>query len=443
MEFLVLIIQIAFIIIATVRFKLHPVISLVLAAIFGGFGFGLTPAEITTNISSGFGNTLSSIGLVIAFGTVIGIFLERTGGTKVIAMSILKMVGLKRSALALNLAGFVISIPVYCDSGFVILSSLNKALAKKTGLPVLFFAIALATGLYSAHVFVPPTPGPLAAASILDADLGAVLLLGLIVALPVSLAGYFWSLWVGKNLLPEAETENHNKLTEENDTIVSITPFQSFLPILVPIILIAFKSIADYPSKPMGEGWLSATMIFFGNPTIALLVGVLVVLVINRSLKSYDSGDWMKEAMKQAGAIILITGAGGAFGQIIRSIDFATMLGFTSNSGIGGLFICFGIAALLKTAQGSSTVSIITTAAIVAPLITTFGLEDSNEKALAVLAIGAGAMTVSHVNDSYFWVVSQFSNMKLKTALKGHTLATLFQGLVAILLISSLLLIIR
>lgn len=442
MEFFVLFLQIVFIIVATVRFKLHPVIPLIIASIFGGFGFGLTPAEITTNISNGFGNTLSSIGLVIAFGTIIGIFLERTGGTKVLAISILNLVGLKRSALALNLAGFVISIPVYCDSGFVILSSLNKALAKKTGLPVLLFAIALATGLYSAHVFVPPTPGPLAAAAILEADLGKVLLLGLIVALPVSLTGYLWSMWMGKRLVPETTIEEANE-NEDLDQIPLITPFQAFLPILAPIMLIALKSIADYPSKPFGEGWLGSTLIFLGNPTIALLIGVLLILTINSSIKGSNSSDWMKEAMRQAGAIILITGAGGAFGQIIRSIDFASMIGFTSSSGIGGLFICFVIAALLKTAQGSSTVSIITTAAIVAPLLTTFGLDGSNEKALVVMAIGGGAMTVSHVNDSYFWVVSQFSDMKLKTALKGHTIATLFQGLIALSIILLVLVIIQ
>ena len=167
MEFFVLILVVFFIILATIKFKVHPVISLVLAAIFSGLGLGLQPTEITGAISKGFGNTLSGIGLVIAFGTIIGIYLEKTGGTKVMAESIVKVIGLKRSALALNLAGFVISIPVYCDSGFVILSPLNKALSKKSGTSYLVFAIALATGLYSAHVFVPPTPGPLAAASIL------------------------------------------------------------------------------------------------------------------------------------------------------------------------------------------------------------------------------------------------------------------------------------
>ena len=154
-----MILVVLFIILATVQFKMHPIFSLTIAAVASGFLLGLSPKDVMNTIGEGFGKTLSSIGLVIAFGTVIGIYLEKTGATKVLANSVLKVVGLKRSPLAINLAGYIISIPVFCDSGFIILSSLNKALSKKTGIPVLVFAIALATGLYAAHVFVPPTPG--------------------------------------------------------------------------------------------------------------------------------------------------------------------------------------------------------------------------------------------------------------------------------------------
>ena len=430
MEFFVLILVVFFIILATIKFKVHPVISLILAAIFSGLGLGLQPTEITGAISKGFGNTLSGIGLVIAFGTIIGIYLEKTGGTKVMAESIVKVIGLKRSALALNLAGFVISIPVYCDSGFVILSPLNKALSKKSGTPYLVFAIALATGLYSAHVFVPPTPGPLAAASILDADLGTVLLLGLAVALPVSIAGYFWARFMGQNL-KEGKEETTDEKAVGSEARPKISALQAFLPIVTPVVLIALKSVSDYPAHPFGEGVFFKVFSFLGSPSIALLIGVFFAFWAGRKVDQ-DKEPWMIEALKQAGLIILITGAGGAFGEVIRSFDFASALNLSSTSGVGGLLICFVIAAILKTAQGSSTVAIITTSAIIAPLLGVFGLGGMNQKALAVLAIGAGAMTVSHVNDSYFWVVSQFSGMTVKTALKGHTLATLFQGVVAI-----------
>ena len=436
MELLILLLVVAFIIVATVCYKMHPVLSLTIAAILSGFLLGLSPEGIMKIIGEGFGKTLSGIGLVIAFGTVIGIFLEKTGSTKVMANTLLNWVGLKRSPLALNLAGFIISIPVFCDSGFIILSSLNKALSKKTGIPILVFAIALGTGLYAAHVFVPPTPGPLAAAAILGADLGMVLLMGFIVAIPVSLAGYIWAKYIGisLNVAKELEVEHtiETKLEKEQ---YNVKPFQAFLPLLVPVVLIALKSIADYPTKPLGEAIVFQVISFLGSPVIALFIGVFLSFPLAKNANSKLKNDWITSAFKQAGLIILITGAGGAFGAILRTIDINEVLNLQSTSGFGGLLSCFFIAAVLKTAQGSSTVAIITTAAIIAPLLTTFGLSSITDKALGVLAVGAGAMTVSHINDSYFWVVSQFSNMDVKTALKGHTMATLFQGLTGILVI--------
>ena len=360
--------------------------------------------------------------------------MEKTGSTKVLTEAVLKVVGLKRSPLAINLAGFVVSIPVFCDSGYIILSSLNKSLSKKSSIPILFFAIALASGLYAAHVFVPPTPGPLAAAAILDADLGTVLLLGLLVAIPVSITGYFWARFISgyiKTSKVEPELENEQMV----ETGHSPTAFQAFLPLIVPLVLIALQSVANYPTKPFGEGYLFRITDFLGNPIIALLLGVFLAFSLGRKHPSKEKQSWITEAFKQAGLIVLITGAGGAFGAILRTVDIASVLNITTTSGMGGLLFCFGIAAVLKTAQGSSTVSIITTAAIAAPLLTTFGLESIVEKALGVLAIGAGAMTVSHINDSYFWVVSQFSNLDVRNALKGHTMASFFQGVVGISII--------
>ncbi|UBZ14129.1 GntP family permease [Flagellimonas marinaquae] len=432
MELLVLGVVVLFIVIATVKFKMHPIFSLTIAAIASGFFLGMAPKSIMSTMAEGFGNTLSGIGLVIAFGTVIGIYLEKTGSTQVLANSILGIIGLKRSPLAMNLAGFVISIPVYCDSGYIILSSLNKAISKKTGIPVLVFAIALATGLYSAHVFVPPTPGPLAAAAILDADLGMVLIFGLLVAIPVSIAGYFWARFIGKSLQEDEILET----AETKEKVPStVQPFQAFLPLLVPIILIALKSVADYPTHPLGDGWAFSVLGFLGSPVIALLIGVFFAFALGRKVPSEVKKEWVPEAFKQAGAIVLITGAGGAFGAILRTMDIASIINLESSTGVGGLLIAFAISTVLKTAQGSSTVAIITTSAIIAPLLETFGLVSITDKALAVLAIGAGAMTVSHINDSYFWVVSQFSHMKVKTALRGHTLGTLVQGVVGILMI--------
>ncbi len=435
MELIIVLFVILFIIISTVKFKLHPVLSLTIAAIASGFFLGMNTKEVMEHIANGFGKTLSGIGLVIAFGSIIGIYLEKTGGAKVLTDTLLKWVGLKRSPLAINLAGFIVSIPVFCDSGFIILSSLNKALSKKSRIPIAFFAVALASGLYAAHVFVPPTPGPLAAAAILDADLGTVLIFGLLVAIPVCLTGYLWARFISGYINIAVD---ENSIEEEESVSNKPSAFKAFLPLLIPLILIALKSVMNYPTRPLGDGKFFQLIDFLGSPVIALLFGVFLAFLLGKNHTSAQKQDWISTALKQAGLIVLITGAGGAFGAVLRTIDIASILNLESTSGIGGLLICFAIAAVLKTAQGSSTVSIITTAAIAAPLLATFGLETDMAKALAVLAIGAGAMTVSHINDSYFWVVSKFSGMNVKNALKGHTMATLFQGLVGILLITFL-----
>ena len=426
------------IVFVTIKYKVHPVFSLIIASIVVGFLFGFDTELIIKSITDGFGKTLSSIGLIIAFGTTIGIFLENNGGTQLIAEKILSKVSSKRSPLAMNIIGFIISIPVFCDSGFVILSSLNKALTKKTGISLAVFAVALSTGLYAAHVFVPPTPGPLAAAAVIDADLGLVMLLGLAVAIPVSFTGYLWASYIGKSIIVEEniEVEEINIQAPKEKIEVNNSGFLlTILPLLLPIILIALKSIAEYPTFPFGKGLVFKSIAFIGQPIIALLLGVLLVFISSAKAKIETKNKWVLKALKESGSIILVTGAGGAFGSVLRASDLASIVEPDSSFVISGLLIAFMLAALLKTAQGSSTVAIITTAAIISPLLVSFGLETEFEKALAVLAVGAGAMTVSHINDSYFWVVSQFSHLNVKSALKSHTMATLFQGIAGIIIL--------
>lgn len=433
--FITLLVVLISIVFATIKFKVHPVFSLIIASIAIGFLFDFEAELIISSISEGFGKTLSSIGLVIAFGTTIGIFLENNGGTKAIAEKILKVIPVKKSPLAMSIIGFIISIPVFCDSGFVILSSLNKALSRKTGIKLAVFAIALSTGLYAAHVFVPPTPGPLAAAAVIEADLGLVMLLGFLVAIPVSLIGLLWASVIGKTI-----TTENNVGTEETSSDLSVSGSNkglesSLLPLILPIILIALKTIVEYPSYPIGKEVLFNVITFIGEPIIALLIGVILIFINTRNVNLEEKNKWVIRSLKESGSIILVTGAGGAFGNVLRASELSSMIEPGNSFVISGLFIAFLLAALLKTAQGSSTVSIITSAAIMAPLLANFGLVTDLEKALAVLAIGAGAMTVSHINDSYFWVVSQFSHLNVKSALKSHTVATFFQGVTGILIL--------
>ncbi len=426
-----LIIVIALIVIAATKYKVHPFLSLLLASLVIGFFSGLDSVTIINKVTEGFGSTLKSIGIIIAFGTIIGAYLEKSGGAQSMANSILKFVGEKKSSLAMNITGFIVSIPVFCDSGFIILSTLNKALSKKTGIPLAVLAISLATGLYATHVFVPPTPGPLAAAATIGADLGLVLMMGLLVAIPSALAGFLWARKSGSKINIES---NYDIQKSDGQKLPKATG--SFAPIIVPIILIALKSIADYPSLPFGDSLLRDILSFIGNPVIALLIGVVLAFGLKKdNNKSSSHFDWVSSGLKSAGVIILITGAGGAFGNILRATDLGDVIGDSFSSWNAGIFLPFVIAAILKSAQGSSTVSIITTAAIVSPLLVSLGLDSEASKALVVLSIGAGAMTVSHVNDSYFWVVSQFTGMDTSAALRTHTLATLFQGISGVVII--------
>ncbi|SFZ89623.1 gluconate:H+ symporter, GntP family [Flaviramulus basaltis] len=438
MEILIaLVVVVVLMVIAASKYKFHPFLSLLMAGIVMGFVGGLTEEEITATLTSGFGKTLGSIGIIIAFGTIIGAYLEKSGGAKTMANWALNTIGKSRSVLAMNITGFIVSIPVYCDSGFIILSPLNKAISKSTKIPLTVLAVSLAAGLYTAHVFVPPTPGPLAATAALDADLGLVILLGLAVAFPVSLVGYFWAKYLQrryKNI--ETSTENKDEVSETDSQHQTIPKTSNtFMPIIIPIVLIALKSISDYPTHPFGEGVFSRITNFIGNPIIALLIGVFLAFKLKKNVKEATHFNWVTSGLKEAGIIILITGAGGAFGSILQATGIGDIIGSKFSNLNLGLFLPFIIAAVLKTAQGSSTVSIITTAAIIAPILESFGLDSSLGRALTVLAIGAGAMTVSHLNDSFFWVVAQFSGMDTPTALKTQTVSTLIQGFFGIILI--------
>ena len=429
----IILVVLVFIILAIAKFKIHPFIILLIAAVMVGFLIGLEPQEILGIISQGFGNTLSNIGIIIAFGAIIGTFLEKSGGTKKIASTLLRIIGTKKSPLAMNITGMIVSIPVFCDSAFIILSSLNKALSKKTGISLVVFTVALSTGLYVSHVFTPPTPGPLAAAAALEADLGLVILLGSILAIPTALVGYFWALRCNTPMATNQNitSDNIEKPTEKLPSLLTV-----IAPILIPILLIALQSIASYPSAPFDTGTLVDVLVFMGHPLTALFIGILfAVALVYKTTNGQERLGWISTSLQDAGIIILITGAGGALGNILRAAELGNLIETHFSEIQLGLFLPFILAAILKTAQGSSTVAIITTATIIAPLTPSLGLDTEIAKALAVLAIGAGSMTVSHINDSYFWVVSQFSGMTTKTTLKSHTLATFFQGIVAIVLL--------
>ncbi len=445
---LILVIAIIFIVVATSIIKLHPFMALLIAAYFVGIAGGLKLDTVGTIITNGFGSILAYIGIVIVLGTIIGIILEKSGAAVKMADVVLKVVGPKRPALAMSLIGWIVSIPVFCDSGFVILSALRKSVTRRTRTSAVTMSIALATGLYASHTLVPPTPGPIAAAANLGISnkLGIVILFGAFISIFTMFAGYFWAKFSGKRYKIAEDYENEklyaNGLDIEEETIEAKygklpNAYLAFAPIVVPIFFIAIGTIVNLPSLPFGGVNTSQYIIFnfLGQPLNALLIGFIFALFLLPKFNEETLYKWIGEGIFQAGPIILITGAGGAFGAIIKATPIAGYLG-TSLSGLGlGILVPFILSAALKTAQGSSTTALVTTSALMMPLLAPLGLDSTIGTVLTVMAIGAGALTVSHSNDSYFWVVSQFSGLDVKTAYKTQTVATLIQGIVTIIIV--------
>ncbi|WP_423800957.1 GntP family permease [Neobacillus sp. SAB-20_R2A] len=435
MLFLVLLIGVLLVVIATTKFKLHPFLSLLLGTFFVGFASGMPLMKIVENVNTGFGGLMGGIGLVIVFGTVIGTILEKSGAALRMAEVVLRVVGPKRPQLAMSLIGYIVSIPVFCDSGFVILSSLRKALAKRAKVAVASMSVALATGLYATHTLVPPTPGPIAAAGNIGASnfLGTIILIGLITAIPATIVGYFWATKVANKIEVEDDGEelNYDEIVRSFGKMPST--FLSFLPIVLPIVLIGIGSVVTFLGA---EGNIAKFLVFLGTPLVALLAGVIAAFALLPKFDEETLTKWVGEGLVESAPILLITGAGGAFGGVIKNTGIADAIQSWSIgdtfSGALFLLIPFIIAAALKTAQGSSTAALVITSSLIAPMLPTLGIEGAVPLALVVMAVGAGAMTVSHVNDSFFWVVTQFSGMKVTDAYKAQTMATLLQGAVTI-----------
>lgn len=439
-----LVLTILFIIFATAKLKWHPFLVLILSAFLVALFYQVPLNTVAKTISDGFGGILGYIGLVIVFGTIIGLILEKTGAAIVMAESVIKVLGPRFPTLTMSIVGAVVSVPVFCDSGYIILNSLKESLAKRLHVSSVAMSIALATGLYATHTYVPPTPGPIAAAGNLglESNLGLVIMVGVVVTAVAVLAGWWWS-----NRFLNATPDNINatdaqaatlpegiKTRDDYSKLPSAT--MAFLPIIVPIILICLSSVANFPSAPFGSGTLAEVLIFIGNPLTALLIGLfLSFLLIDSEQKTQQISDSISQGLVVAAPILLITGAGGAFGAMLKVTPIGDYLGSTLSALGLGIFMPFIVSAALKTAQGSTTVALVTTSAMVAPLLNQIGLDSELGRVFCVMAIGAGAMTISHANDSFFWIVSQFSRMSVAQAYKAHSMATGIQGVTSIVFI--------
>jgi len=426
-----LIVSILFIILTTSILKWHPFLSLILTAFgFGIFSGTMSLNEVVTAVNSGFGNTVGYIGIVILAGSIIGKFLEKSGGAFKLATGALKMVGKKNMPLAMSIVGYIVSIPVFCDSAFIVLSPLSKALARQIKITLAVIAMALSLGLYVTHSIIPPTPGPVAAAGILEADLGMVILLGLPVSITGLIIGWLFSVTFAKKYQVRADSGNEKNVLDDPGRGPSL--FKSLMPILIPILLIILRSVSELPSTPFGTGAVSIGVNFIGQPSVALLIGVGLAFLLPVKLEKdmLSTSGWLGQGIIAAATIIIVTGCGGAFGKVLQDSGIADVLK-DNLAGVRtlGIWLPMIIAASLKIAQGSGTVSIITTASLMAPLVPSLGLESPVARALVVVAIGAGSMIASHANDSYFWVVTQMSGMNVNQGYRLQTVGTLIVGI--------------
>ena len=421
-------------VVAIAKFKVHPFLSIMGVSILLALVAGIPLAQIPDVIAAGFSGTFSSIGIVIILGALIGSILEQTGAALKLADMVVKLVGKKNPELAIGLMGWVISIPVFCDSGFVILDPIRRAMVRRTGTSSVAMTVALSAGLYISHVLIPPTPGPIAAANTLGIGNHLLLVMGMGVLCSIFpiIAGLVYAKFIGKRVKSSDEATDSDEIVKTYEELIAEHGklpggVNSLAPLLIPVVLMALGTIASFCGF---TGTLLEVCTFLGKPIIALTVGTIFAIIqLATAKKMKDFYDITNSTLKTVGPILFVTAAGGVLGKVISSTTLVQYI--IDNAGFlmsFGIFFPFLLAAILKTAQGSSTVAITTTAGIMVPLLAPLGLDSTVMSALTVMAIGAGAMTVSHANDSYFWVVTNFGRMTPQQGYKTQTLLTLVMG---------------
>lgn len=432
LSFLLLLLAVGWIIVGTTRYKMHPFLVLLSASIFLAIGTGVPLKELPLLLGKGFGKTTQSIGLLILFGTIIGVVLEVSHATQTLAKVLLNALQKLPLPYAVSCIGYLVSIPVFCDSAFVILSSLNKSLSTQTKTPLVALTVALSTGLFAPHVLVPPTPGPLAAAANLELDnLFLLIVFGGILAFILILAGAAYASFLARKFTYQP-TYSIESQEEEQEVLPSFS--RAIAPIIAPIFLMAIGTFLSFIPFPDSIIFLKEILTVFCTPTFALGIGMLLSFrLLNHT--AIPVNDLVQKGISVAAPILVITGMGGTLGLIIQQLPLTEFVEQNLTQSSWGLMIPFLIAAILKTAQGSSTVAIITASSIVFPLLAVLGLDSEMGKIWVILAVGVGSMTVSHANDSYFWIVSQMGGLDIKTAYRHHSFGTFLQGSLGIVLV--------
>jgi GntP family gluconate:H+ symporter len=431
---------ILFIVLMGTKFKVNPFIVLLLAALMTGIFSGMPILEIANTANEGFGNMMKKIGLVVVLGTLIGTILEKSGSILRIAQFILQLFGEKRPIAAITVIGAVIGIPIFCDSGYIILSGLTRPIAQKSKANYAAVVCGLASGLYITHTLLPPHPGSIAGAANLGLKehFGIVILLGLLIAIPVTIVAWLFS---SRLKVSEGQGISTDDLIANEVKEVSLS--KSLIPVVLPLMFIALSSFGMFIPFPSS---IKMVIDFIGHPVIALLIGFgLSLRTVNSSDREHLKG-WIRSGLMHAGSILVVVGAGGVFGEVLKKTAIADLVEQFASSGNSSklffLFIGWCMGAIIKTAQGSTTSAIIVVTSIMAPLAAAAGFIQPVELSLLLAAIAGGTMMISHTNDAYFWVISQFSGLSMTETYKSFSLATIVMSitvLVTVLLLSMIL----
>ena len=420
------------------RLKLHAFISLLICSMTVGFLAGMEPANIIASVEKGMGGTLGFVAIIVGLGAIFGAILEHSGGANAIAGFLIERFGINKAPTALMLTGFVVAIPVFFDVAFILLVPILYALQKKTGKSLLLFAIPLLAGLAITHAFIPPTPGPIAVANIVGADLGWVIFIGLVTGLPTAVVcGVFFGKYISKKItakIPESFSMG--------DTLAQLPKVSMIFGIIgIPIVLILLNTFINSGIVAVSNQTVKSVTAFIGHPFSALIIANLVAwyfLGIKKGISKRALLEMTSKSLAPAGAIILITGAGGAFKQMLIDSGAGTMIAKSlANVGFPVLLFSFIIAALVRIVQGSSTVAMITAASLVAPLIENAPYTGLQLGCL-VIAIASGASTTSHVNDSGFWLVNQYLGISEKETFKSWTVMTTLLALCGLVFVSAI-----
>ncbi|MEU5091208.1 gluconate:H+ symporter [Streptomyces sp. NPDC021356] len=449
-------IGIALLLFLIIKARLQPFVALLAVSIAVGLLAGLSVTELfgtvqrsdaVSTIESGMGGILGHIAVIIGLGTMLGAILEVSGGAEVLASRLLGLFGEKRAPLAMGLTGLIFGIPVFFDVGIFVLAPLVYAAAKRGGKSVVLYCMPLLAGLSMTHAFLPPHPGPVAAAGLLHVQLGWIILMGVVCGIPAVLAAWAYSAWIGKHVFVEVPQDMVEAAEEAKRAVLAeqrasgVEPREAPVPLgavlgiigtpLVLILAATFSSIAldPPPSSSAGSeqggppsGW--SVIEFFGHPFVALSIALLLayyLLGIRRGWSRKSLETVSTASLKPVGNILLVVGAGGVFGAVLKASGVAQALSDTFNGvGLPVIVLSYLISVVLRVAQGSATVAIVTTAGIVAPLLSE-GHHSQAFVALVVMAISAGSIFASHVNDGGFWMVAKYFGISERDTLKTWT----------------------